>query len=188
MNNFALSKIAASSFMDSYTSTSEDTINQDIVNLMTDARRVYFKANSSESSKEEGKKWFGVLEKARQYVEMAQEEIEPGFCLKNMELANTGSHIHIMGGDRKLEDSHCFIVSGLYGKEFVDTIYYYNKNGEHVYLITLKEDDPDLTLEVFNFYFEAMDNYPNYEFEFKPVSVDQFQVEVLPSDYQLIGR
>jgi len=161
--------------------------------LMRTSQGLYWEVQGYKEKEQIGKESLNSLSYAKQYIELMEEEFnEASAGLKKWESVKPRSHIHNVGGDQEMgtgNENNKIVVSNLSKNSFVKEVYYFVSREEHIYLITLTDDDPDITLGIFEIYWELQDVISHFDFEFKPVPLDQFNSDLLPNDARLVfGR
>ncbi|MNW48876.1 hypothetical protein D3C74_262660 [compost metagenome] len=162
-------------------------LDRKIEGLMRESQRLFWEIDNNSEHTQLNPNSLNIASMARQYAELIEKRVHTSINV--LESVQAVSHIHIMGGDRLLDDNtvNKTIVSALYQNSFVSEVYYYLDRDVYVYLITLHKDDPDVTLKIFETYWELKESITGINFEFKPVAVDLFKQDSLPSDAKLIG-
>lgn len=155
--------------------------------MLRKSQKAYWTLTTNIENRDQIKNSAETLTYIQTYIEMTKAELEDESSLKKLESVKAGSHIHNMGGGQimKNEQEVLQIKNMLKKKSYVDKVYLVSP--ENQYVIVIAEDDPDLTLELFELYWDLFDQIGlEYEFEFKPVFVGNFNLSKLPESAQLV--
>ncbi|MEC0089396.1 hypothetical protein [Paenibacillus macquariensis] len=184
-------QVIADKYRERYQANYNEPLEKELDSLMRESQGLYWKVQGYKEKEQIGKESLNSLSFAKKYIELMEEEFnETSAGLKKLESVKPRSHIHSMGGDQEMGNEYNkIVVSNLSKNSFVNEVYYFVSREEHIFLITLADDNPDITLEIFELYWELQDSISHFDFEFKPVPLDQFNSDLLPSDAQLVfGR
>lgn len=119
------------------------------------------------------------------------QDIQDLMSLEIPELVQNGSHIPNRGGDLMMMKSSGYlknVVADKLEKDVNVQSVLYSPGKEDTYYVIIHEDDVDIEMRIFDEYWNIKDSYPEYEFEFRIYSREDFETNYDQSKLDTIFR
>jgi hypothetical protein len=112
--------------------------------------------------------------------------IEAEKSIDLLELSKTGTHTHKVGGDSAVLVEE--ISQEFFKLPIVDKVGFYEEGKNDFFVIIVKEDQDDMSLQLAFIKVELMEKHPEYDFEIRYLTTQRFNKNDFPKNSVFIPR